>query len=678
MPELGFLATALAGGSALYATVTGAYGYHFHHASLKSSARGGALATALAMTVAVLVLEYLLVTGDYQVQSVYNHTNRALPLMFRMGALWGGDSGSVLFWGWILSLYTAFVAWRGWPREQLMTSVVVPGLSGLLVFFTGLSNFVVSPFRLFPFHPQNGAGLDPLLQNTVMTIHPPAMYIGLIGMAVPAAYVLAALWTRVSTRVWVSVVRRWTLFAWVFLSAAIVLGGMWAYMELGWGGYWEWDPVENASLMPWLVATAFLHSLQIVERREMLRLWTASLGVGAFLMTLIGTYITRSGVLKNSVHSFTGTGVGPYFVALFWVAVLVSLLVFYFRRDQLHDKILLEHTFSKEGVYLMLNMLFAAIAGVVLLGTFYPIISKAISGTTVVLTVHFFNSLTAPLFMALLLLLGAAPVVGWRYARFRQVARGLWVPTVVAAGITGFAWEHGYRSPLALLGVALAGFAAVSMGQEYFRAVRTRKIAHGHKGWLASLGMTVRHNRRRYGGYLAHAAFAMIAVGIIGSHTNALSELQTLKPGQAVSVRGYRIVYHGLSSQERAGYELTQANVSVSKNRWHQGDAPGLEFFPGTAQPVATVSINAGFMQDLYMVLEGMPGHDAAILQIFVNPMVSWIWMGMYILVAGTLLAMSAPTTQDAAPVRGWETDWPADQKRRISPQVVMEGRDRA
>jgi cytochrome c-type biogenesis protein CcmF len=558
-----------------------------------------------------------------------------------------------------------------------MTPVVVAVLSGLLIFFTGLSNFVVSPFRLFPVDPANGAGLDPLLQNLVMTIHPPAMYIGLIGLAVPAAYVLAALWTRVPSGVWIPVIRRWTLFAWLFLSAAIVLGGMWAYMELGWGGYWEWDPVENASLMPWLVATAFLHSLQIEERRGMLRMWTMSLGIGAFLMTLIGTYITRSGVLKNSVHSFTGTGVGPYFVVLFWVAVAASLLVFYFRRDQLQDKIALDNIFSKEGIYLLLNMLFTAIAGVVLFGTFYPIISKAFLGNTAVLTVHFFNSLTAPLFMALILLLGTAPVIGWRNARVKQVVRGLWIPWVLALALGVFAFIHGFRSLLAFAAIVVTAFGALSMVQEYIRAVRARVKANGTVGWVKAMGGTLWRNRRRYGGYLAHIAFVMIAAGIVGSHTNAVSVIRTLKPGESVSVRGYHLVYQGMTLRERAGYELTQADIQVSRNHWHGRARPGLEFFPGTAQPVATVSIKPGFMQDLYMVLDGSPGNNKAVLQVFINPMVSWIWIGMYILVAGTLVAMSASSYRDAAPVRGWEIGMPTEKESRVSPGMAIEGRDR-
>ncbi len=675
MPLLGRYALFLALVAALYTVVVGWWTNRTHNVSLRESVRGAAVGIAIALTAAVFVLEYLLVTGDYSVQAVYNHTDRALPLLYKLGALWGGDSGSVLFWGWILSLYTAFVAWRGWPREGQMTPMAVPLLGTLLVFFTGMSNIVVDPFRLVAGNPTNGNGLDPLLQNLVMTIHPPAMYTGLIGMAVPAAYILSAVWTKVPSREWVPVVRRWMLFAWMFLSVAIVLGGMWAYMELGWGGYWEWDPVENASLLPWLVATAFLHSIQIEEKRGMFRWWTAFLGVGSFLLTLVGTYITRSGVLKNSVHSFTGTGVGPYFVTLFWVALAFSAFVFIKRRDTLKDRMAMDSTLSKEGIYLLLNAFLTAIAAVVLFGTFYPIISKAFLGTSIVLTVHFFNAMTAPMFLGLVLLLGIAPVVGWRSARWQSMFKRLWKPWVVglAAGI--FAYLHGYHSLLQLFGVIIAVFSLGSMVQEFYRAARLKHVATKY-GWPRSLWSAVRGNRRRYGGYLAHIAFLIIVLGVVGSHTNNLTITRTMTPGQTIAVRGYHIEYQGLQGATHPGYQMTQAHFVVKQGSANFTETPGLSFFPGSAQPVATVAIRGGLMKDLYMVLEGSPGHNQAIVQIFVNPMVAWIWIGMYILAGATLIAMGAPIGGDSAPARSWEFNAVTRETRRR--MVTLEGRDQA
>ncbi len=675
MPLLGRYALLLAGLSALYTVGMGWWANHHHNQRLQETVRGAAVAIAVSLTAAVLVLEYLLVTGDYSVIAVFNHSDRALPLLYKMGALWGGDSGSVLFWGWILSIYIAFVAWRGWPREGQMTPMVVPLLGAVLLFYTGMSNFVVDPFRLVAGSPTNGNGLDPLLQNLVMTIHPPVMYTGLIGMAVPAAYILSALWTRVPSREWVPVVRRWMLVAWLFLSVAIVLGGMWAYMELGWGGYWEWDPVENAALLPWLLATAFLHSIQLEEKRGMFRWWTAFLGVGSFLMTLIATYITRSGVLKNSVHSFTGTGVGPYFVVLFWFSLVGSAVVFILRRDTLRDRMAMDSTFSKEGIYLLLNAFFAAIAAVVLFGTFYPIISKAFLGTSVVLTVHFFNAMTAPMFLALVLLLGTAPVVGWRSAKWQSVIKRLWKPWVLGLAVGIFAYVHGYHSVLEFFGVVIVAFSLGSMIQEFYRAARLKHIAT-KASWLKSLGSAVMGNRRRYGGYLAHISFLIIVLGVIGSHTNNLTITRVMSPGQTVSVRGYQIRYQGLRATTHPGYQMTEANMVVNQNGHTYTETPGLSFYPGSAQPVATVAIRSGVMRDLYMVLEGSPGHNQAIVEIFINPMVSWIWMGMYILAFATLIAIGAPIGGDSAPARSWEFgNNAAETRRRL---VTAEGRDHA
>lgn len=679
MPLLGRYALLLAGLSALYVFAGGWWANRTGNRRLHESIRGAAVSIALMLTAAVFILEYLLVTGDYSVLAVYNHTNRALPLMYKMGALWGGDSGSVLFWGWILSLYTAYVAWRGWPRENRLTPMAVPLLGLLLIFFTGMSNVVVDPFRMVPGNPADGAGLDPLLQNLVMTIHPPAMYTGLIGMAVPAAYILSAVWMKIPSREWVPIVRKWMLFAWMFLSAAVVLGGMWAYMELGWGGYWEWDPVENASLLPWLLATAFLHSIQIEEHRGIFRWWTAFLGIGSFLLTLVGTYITRSGVLKNSVHSFAGTGVGPYFVGLFWFAFLGAAVMFWLRRDTLRDRMTIDNSFSKEGIYLLLNVFFAAITAVVLFGTFYPVISKAINGTSVVLSVHFFNAMTAPMFLILVLLLGIAPVVGWRSAKWRTVIQRQWIPWTVAVVVGMLAYWDGFRSGLEFVGIVLTIFAIGAMVQEYARATRIQRVAN-KGGWARCLVLAVLNNRRRFGGYLAHIAFLIIVLGVIGSHTNNLTEMQTVVPGQTLHIANYSITFKGLETVAHPGYQTTQARLVVRHgNQPPQLVTPGDSFFPGTAQPVASVTILGGIMQDLYIVLEGWnPGGQQATIHMLVNPMVAWIWIGMYVLVAGSLLAMSAPMRPGDRSLRvpGSESV-PAELRRRPAPLALEQG-DRA
>jgi cytochrome c-type biogenesis protein CcmF len=641
MPFIGHLALILALLSAAYTAAAGFWAHKTGDVRLRESARGAAVGIALSMTAAVFALEYLLVTGDFSVAAVFNHTNRGLPLAYRLAALWGGDSGSVLFWGWLLSLYTAWVAGVGFKAERRITALAIPILALMLVFFAGVSNVAADPFRLIAGNPTNGSGLDPLLQNPVMVIHPPAMYTGLIGIGVPFALFMSALWQRLPSDAWTPLVRRWLLFAWMFLSAAIILGGWWAYMELGWGGYWEWDPVENASLLPWLAATGFLHTLQAQEKRGMLRTWSAGLVVAAFLLTQVGTYITRSGVLPNSVHSFAGTGVGPWFFGLFWVGLVASLVVLYLRRDQLTDRQPLHDTFSREGVLFLVAFVSAVLVVVVEFGTFYPIISKALLGTTVVLRIGFFNTMTVPLFLALVLLMGMAPAMSWRSTKLHNVVQRLrWAWIIgLAGGVAAYIW--GARTPALFLGDTLAVFALAATVQEFTRAASIRRRATGER-WGWALLRAVNHNRRKFGAYVAHAAFLIIVLGVVGSHTGNYSVVKTFRVGQTEAVGPYRVTFQGLETVPHGTYETTRAALVVNGGGLQQVSlTPGLEFFPGSSQPVAHVAIQGGWMQDLYTVLVGYsPGGTTANVEFFVNPMVSWIWIGMYIIVLGSLLTL--------------------------------------
>lgn len=641
MVVVGRLALALAGLSALYTVVVGLWAYTTKNQRLMETVRGSALAVTLSLTVAVLVLEFELVTGNFSVWAVFQHTNRALPLAYRLAALWGGDSGSVLFWGWILSLYTGYAATFGWAKERRLTPLAVPLLGALLVFFTAVSNFGVDPFRLVPGFPTNGGGLDPLLQNPVMTIHPPAMYTGLIGMAVPFAFMMSGLWQRIPSRQWTPVARRWLLFCWMFLGAAIVLGGWWAYMELGWGGYWEWDPVENASLLPWLAATAALHTFQVDEKRGMLKIWNAAMMAAAFLLTLVGTYITRSGVLKNSVHSFAGTGVGPPFMGLFWGALAVTVVALILRRDQLVDRLPIQDNFSREGAFFLQTFLMAVLIAVVLFGTFYPVISKAFMGTTVVLQIGFFNSMTVPLFLGLILLMGVGPILGWRSAKWRDVMRRLRWPWIIgiAGGVAAYLW--GAKTLALFLGDTFTIFALAATVQQFLLAASVRRRVTQEPYGIALVN-AVRGNRRRFGGYIAHVAFLIIALGVIGSHTGNYSVTRTFQAGQTRMVGPYRVTFTGLEAVGHSTYQSTNAHLLINGQGFrNRVSNPGLEFFPGSAQPVAHVSIMGGWWQDLYAVMDGYtPGGKTVDLQFFINPMVSWIWIGMYILVLGSLVAM--------------------------------------
>lgn len=642
MPAMGTVSLGLALLTAVYVFVAGILAHWRHHWRLLESVRGAAVATALCLTMAVFSLEYLLMAGDYAIRAVYNHSDQTLPLAYKMGALWGGDSGSVLFWGWILSLYVAYIAWRGFESvNHRVTALALPLLGGELTFFAAVSLWAVNPFATVLGEPSNGVGLDPLLRNPVMIIHPPAMYTGLVGLSIPAIYMASGLWQRLPWVNWLFVFRRWLLFAWMCLGGALILGGMWAYLELGWGGYWEWDPVENAALLPWLAATACLHALQLVERRQVYRVWTAVLGVSAFLLTLVGTYITRSGVLKNSVHSFIGTGVGPCFVLLFWMAAVGMAALLWLRRDTLVAPTPARPVSegAREVGYRALLEALSAVTAIVLFGTFFPVVSKAFFHQTVVLTKGFFNNATTPIFIFIVGLLGVVPTLGWARSVDGRTMRNLIGPMGCGIGVALFVYARGYRNWASILGMATTGFALTSVSYQLYH--RLRKIPG-----LALMTTVFRQallERRRFGGYVAHLAFLIVVMGVIGSHTNAASITQVVHPGEVLVVDGYHVRYQGLKTTSYAGEIRTGARLRVSDGHRTWIERPAMSFFDGVAQPVADVSVHQGIMQNLYLVLEATTARGGAMLEVMVNPMVSWIWIALPILLVGSLLAIASP-----------------------------------
>jgi cytochrome c-type biogenesis protein CcmF len=608
-----------------------------HDFRWRESARGGALGLALMLTGAMMALEYALVTQNYSIEAVFYHTNTTLPMLFRVGAVWSGDSGSILFWAWILSLYTAFVAWRDAEHYPRLGNIALAVLGGLLTFFLLVDNFITNPFRIIPGHPTNGSGLDPLLQNLVMVMHPPAMYTGLIGMAVPFAYVVGALWLRQTGTEWITLVRRRMLFAWLLLSVALVLGGMWSYMVLGWGGYWEWDPVENAAFLPWLLSTLFLHMIQIDLRRRHIQWWTVATAMSAFLMTLLGTYITRSGVLQNSVHSFVGSGLGPPFVTFFWVALVATLALMWARREVLLSPALGSDT-ARAQVLQWFALVVTAMVILILFGTLYPVLSKWLWGTAVVYGPNWYDAVTTPPFLILLVLLGLAPMVRWRdgFGPSRELLAPLAGGLIVATFGIGVEHAAGLAPVLAFFA---CGFALGSIVQELL------KVTMPHSGDAAwqRLPQAVVSRRRQIGVQIAHLAFVLMALGVIGSHTDPAQLAVQVHPGQTVSIRGYDITYAGLDHQTVPGRQIYQARLYVTGSGMNNTlITAGETVFQGTAQPLANVAIESGLMQDLYVVLEGWnQGGQVAQLEVLVNPMVSWIWIGMYIMAAGTILMLS-------------------------------------
>ena len=444
MPHVGYVAL-----GPLPATVAGdvvaVVGAKRRIPELVLSARNAAFGATFLLTIAVIIIEYLLITGHYQTQYVSEVSNRAAPLFYRMTALWGGQDGSLLFWSWLMSIFAALVLVRKWGSMRIMMPYVITVTQVTLAFFVGLVVFVANPFEQLDFFPADGSGLNPLLRHFGMVIHPPVLYIGFVAFVIPYAFAIAALITRQTGDLWIRTTRRWSLTAWLFLSLGLLLGGWWAYDVLGWGGYWGWDPVENASLIPWLVATPFLHSVMMQENRGMLKRWNMALIILTFSLIIEGTFLTRSGVI-SSVHTFAQSAIGPLFLGFIGVMFIASFYLFVSRWNDLESDNELDSLFSRESVFLLNNLIFIGLAVAVWWGTHFPLFSEAIVGEKIVVGPPFFEKVTAPLWAAVIVLMGVAPLVPWRRATMKKLGDSLLWPAAFGLAViallyfVGFAW----------------------------------------------------------------------------------------------------------------------------------------------------------------------------------------------------------------------------------------------
>ena len=632
---------------ALAMSLYGALSNWFGRGRWAASARGAVWALALVNSGAVLVLLYLLVTSDFRVAYVVNHTDRSLALPYKLAALWGGDAGSLLFWVWILSLYAAYLVWSARRRELLPQALGV--LAGIAVFFQVLLVAAAPPFAQLAQAQPDGLGLNPLLENPMMLVHPPTLYLGYVGMAVPFAYGVAALWHRRRDSDWLRLTRRWTVVAWLFLSVGIVLGGMWAYVELGWGGYWEWDPVENASFMPWLTATAFLHTAVVAERRRSLKTWTFALLFITFFLTIFGTFLTRSGLIA-SVHAFSGTKVGPYFI---WFLVLVVLGVgalLWARWDLLRGERPLEGAASREAAVALVALVLLGATVLTLIGTLSPILSDIGSKQQVTVNPAFFSAAVVPLLVAVVLIMGAGPLLKWRDTPGRALWERFRLP--VAAGgvmflvlmLTGI-----HRAGMVAGGTA-AAFLITGVAQALVWGVRGRMRGRGEGVGRALVGL-VGADRRRWGGYLVHVAVAVLMVGVAASTLYTQETTQNLAPGHSLNIAGYRLTYHHLDSRVHGHHLEVYAPLAVSDGARPLGTMTPREFFlPGQTTPdYARVAIRGGWLRDVYVILGWDPKNSGSVatVRVLVEPLVSWIWIGLYLLAAGGVFALSAPARRD-------------------------------
>lgn len=642
------LALLMAGVGALAAFAGGA----LDRPALKASARNAAYAMFALVVVAFLAMEYALVTHDFSVEYVSRVGSRETPLFYTIISLWSSLEGSILLWALILAGFTVFVA--RWSRKgEISGGMPTYSLGTLLVinaFFLVLIAAPANPFgTVFPV-PENGPGPNPLLQNhPFMGIHPPLLYTGYVGMAVPFALTAGALVAGRVGRDWSRTVRRWTLVPWGFLSVGIIAGGWWSYEVLGWGGYWAWDPVENASFMPWLTGTAFLHSVMVQERREMLKTWTVSLVIATFVLTLLGTFLTRSGVLL-SVHAFADGPIGLYFLVFMGLVVAASLALLVWRGGALKTEGSLDSPVSRETAFLLNNLAFAAFAFVVLLGTLFPLLAELFRGVKVSVGEPYFNRMNLPLALLLVLLAGVGPALPWRRGSMGGLLHSMKWPAITAAALGALLFGLGVREVLAWLTFVLAILSVGLLVGEVVGPARAQRTVH-RRGWVESVARVVTSNRRRYGGYLVHVGILVIAVGIAASSTYRHEEEWTLRQGEARAFQGYSIQLDSVWAVREPHRDAVVAGLAVATGNRRTVMQPRLNYYRTQAEPIATPAVRETVREDLYLVLSAYAQDGShATFKAIVSPLVLWIWIGGGVIGLGVVYALLPNRKRSAAP----------------------------
>jgi len=662
LAELGIITSALALVAAWYAVVAGVVGALNRNDRWVRSARNAALLTFPLLTVASLTMVISQVNGDFQIEYVWATTERASDLFFKLTALWGGQAGSLLFWSWLMSLFAGGALLFNWRSERRLMPYVIAFTMGTLGFFLILTVLIENPFsRLwqytngevvtavfqpagtFPAIPSDGRGLNPLLRHPGMVIHPPTLYLGYVGMTIPWAFAMAALASGELGVGWIRATRRWTLIAWLFLSLGLILGGRWAYDVLGWGGYWGWDPVENAALLPWLTGTAFLHSVMIQEKKGMLKVWNILLVIITFLLVILGTFSTRSGIV-SSVHSFAQSPIGPPMFIFLGASALISVGLWLYRwqRGELAAEHHLESWLSREALFMLNNLLFMAITVAVFWGSYAPIFTELFMGEKITLGPPYFNSVVGPLLIVLYVLMGVAPLSAWGRTSVQRLGRAMVVPVVMTLALVVVAVFMGLREPAALFVIALIGFAGFVTAYEIWRGVRARAQ---RESWLLAAWRLFGRNRRRYGGYIIHLGIVVIGLGVVGSTGYQQETQRTLAEGEALTLGPYTMIYDALSRAVATdGRVMTIAQVEVYRDGHLVATLrPRQDYFPN-AEGMNTMTIAGTYStleNDFYVLLVAWEeiSQAGATFKVYLNPLVNLVWGGGLILMLGTAVA---------------------------------------
>jgi cytochrome c-type biogenesis protein CcmF len=644
MENLGALAILLAFCFSVFAIAASVIGGWKRRPFLIVAAERAVYSIWLLTTVASVTLVVALLASDFRFSYVAAHSNLAMPVLYKFAAWWGGQEGSLLLWSWLLSCYAAVVVFTNRRKHRGMMPYVTAALMVTQCFFLILNAFVASPFAMLAVgrgitSVPDGQGLNPLLQYPAMAIHPPVLYLGYVGFAVPFAFAVGSLIKRQPGDDWIHTTRRWTLITWLFQTAGIILGAAWAYVVLGWGGYWGWDPVENASFLPWITATAFLHSVMMQEKKGMMKVWNMVLVSGTFFLCIFGTFLTRSGIV-SSVHAFAQSSIGRWFVGFLAITIAATIYLILDRLDYLKTEARLESVISRESSFMFNNLILLAAAFAILWGTLFPVISEAVTGEKISVGPPFFNRINIPIGLFLLFLTGVGPLFAWRRTSLESLRRNFQWPllgaVVLAAGLFAAGMRHGY----ALMSLALCLFVAWTIFAEFYKGSRAIAAKSG-AGLLRSAVELTHRNTRRYGGYIVHFGIVLMFVGFSGAAFNK-DTTQEVRIGDHISLGQYDLRVADVREGDNPNYAWHTARIEVFKNGSSLGLlTPERRIYKASQQGTSEVAIRRRLNEDLYLNFAGMSDDDQrAVVQAFVFPLVSWIWIGFWVLVAGTLICL--------------------------------------
>ncbi|GAC1465957.1 MAG: heme lyase CcmF/NrfE family subunit [Ktedonobacteraceae bacterium] len=635
--DLGVIALILALGFALYTVVASVLGASRNAPQLVQSAQRALLAVTSFMLLASAALIVSFLTHDFGVNYVAQHSSRAMPWYFTTAAFYGGQEGSLLYWALMLSVFSAIFVFTSRRAPAALVPYVMATLMTIEAFFVIVLTSVSNPFARSPIVPADGAGLNPLLMDPGMLVHPPMLLMGYMSFALPYAFAVAAMLTGNLSSEWLRSIRRWTLAAWTIQTTGLSLGSLWASHVLGWGGYWGWDPVENAALLPWLTATAFLHSTMVQERRGMLKVWNLFLIIASFALSIFGTFEVRSGVI-SSVHSFAYSNIGVYYLVFLVIVIVFSSALFLLRLPRLQPEQEFDAVVSREGVFLLNNLLLLGMTFATLWGTLFPLVSAFIRGQTMTVGPPFYNQVMAPLLAVLIVAMGVGPLLAWRRTSRAALWRNLSVPTLLAAVCAAILPLFGVTDIAANIGFSVCAFTAAAILYELWRGARVRH-SHGEP-YVVALYMLFNRYRQRYGGYLVHLGLVLLIVGVVGSHYFQQQRDVALKPGQETTIAGYRLTYLGNIDTREPDQETITAQLQV----WYNGQLQGY-IYPGRVtyhnyndQPASLIPINTFGLTDLYVVLKEWSGPAQATIRVFVNPLVALVWYGGVLMLIGGVI----------------------------------------